>query len=66
MLGMAAAFTPTASDQDDSGQEPSTIPGTIQEVRDETPDLEERHIRVVLKTESGLVDVGHDRVEVLS
>lgn len=61
MLGMSAAFIPTASDQD--GEDIDQISGTIYEVRDETPDLDDRHIRVVLDTEAGLVDVGHNRVD---
>jgi hypothetical protein len=64
MRGMSAVYTPTPEPIADDGDAPDPVPGTIQEVRDVTPDQDERHIRVVLKTETGLVDIGRDRVEV--
>lgn len=63
MVGMAAAYQPTPVKDDD---DPDPVLGIIDDVRDDSPMPDEQHVRVVLKTNAGLVDVGHDRVEVVS
>lgn len=63
MVGMAAAYQPIPVDDDDA---PDLVLGIIDDVRDDSPTPDEQHIRVILKTDAGLVDVGHDRVEVVS
>ncbi|WP_248908128.1 hypothetical protein [Halocatena marina] len=62
MLGMAAAYRPTPEDEAD---DPDPVTGLIEEVRDDSPTPSEQHVRVVLETDDGLVDIGHDRVEVV-
>lgn len=62
LIGMPAAYQPTAVEAAD---DLVPVPGIIEEVRDDAPTRGEQPIRIVLKTETGLVDVAHDCVEVL-
>lgn len=63
LLNMPAAYLPTPADVE---EEPDSVPGIIKEVRDDSPISGEQHVRIVLKTDAGLVDVAHDRVEVIN
>lgn len=63
MIGMAAVYQPTSGDEDD---DLDPVLGIIDDVRDDSPTRDEQHVRVVLKTDARLVDVGHDRVEVMT
>lgn len=62
LVGMAAAYQPASCEEEAS----DPVPGIIEEVRDDSPTRDEQHVRVVLQTESGLVDVAHDRIEVVT